>query len=46
VRKVWRQLKREGFDLARCTVSRLMRDMEIAPGNVEIGGAALLALSR
>ncbi|TAH64354.1 MAG: IS3 family transposase [Rhodopseudomonas palustris] len=27
VRKVWRQLKREGFDVARCTVSRLMRQM-------------------
>ena len=27
VRKVWRQLKREGFDVARCMVSRLMRDM-------------------
>ena len=27
VRKVWRQLRREGFDVARCTVSRLMRDM-------------------
>ncbi|WP_207382332.1 IS3 family transposase [Nitrobacter sp. Nb-311A] len=27
VRKVWRQLKREGFDVARCTVSRLMRTM-------------------
>lgn len=27
VRKVWRQLKREGFDVARCTVSRLMRIM-------------------
>ncbi|MCK1661260.1 IS3 family transposase [Bradyrhizobium sp. 151] len=27
VRKVWRQLKREDFDVARCTVSRLMRDM-------------------
>ncbi|MGY3371826.1 putative transposase [Bradyrhizobium sp. GM2.4] len=26
-RKVWRQLKREGFDVARCTVSRLMQDM-------------------
>ena len=26
-RKVWRQLKREGFDVARCTVSRLMRGM-------------------
>jgi transposase InsO family protein len=27
VRKVWRQLKREGFDVALCTVSRLMRTM-------------------
>jgi arginine repressor len=27
VRKVWRQLKREGSDVARCTVSRLMREM-------------------
>src|SRR5476649_2173078 len=27
VRKVWRQLKREGFDVARCTVARLMREM-------------------
>lgn len=27
VRKVWRQLKREGHDLARCTVTRLMRSM-------------------
>jgi|GraSoiStandDraft_30_1057271.scaffolds.fasta_scaffold936483_2 hypothetical protein len=27
VRKIWRQLKREGFDVARCTVSRLMHDM-------------------
>ncbi len=25
VRKVWRQLRREGFDMARCTVERLMR---------------------
>ena len=24
-RKVWRQLKREGFDVARCTVARLMQ---------------------
>lgn len=23
VRKVWRQLQREGFDIARCTVARL-----------------------
>lgn len=27
VRKVWRQLQREGFDVARCTVARLMRKM-------------------
>jgi putative transposase len=27
VRKVWRQLRREGFKTARCTVARLMRDM-------------------
>ena len=27
VRKVWRQLKREGENVARCTVARLMRDM-------------------
>jgi len=26
-RKVWRQLKREGVDVARCTVERLMRQM-------------------
>ncbi|TAZ06904.1 IS3 family transposase [Rhizobium ruizarguesonis] len=29
VRKVWRQLKREGFDVARCTVARLMRSMSL-----------------
>ncbi len=27
VRKVWRQLLREGFAVARCTVARLMRDL-------------------
>ncbi len=26
-RKVWRQLQHEGFDVARCTVERLMRQM-------------------
>lgn len=26
-RKVWRQLRREGIDVARCTVERLMREM-------------------
>jgi transposase InsO family protein len=29
VRKVWRQLKREGFVIARCTVERLMKALEI-----------------
>ena len=27
VRKVWRQLRRDGLDVARCTVARLMRHM-------------------
>ncbi|QCO06071.1 IS3 family transposase (plasmid) [Azospirillum argentinense] len=27
VRKVWRQVRREGIDVARCTVARLMRQM-------------------
>lgn len=30
VRKVWRQLRREGFTIARCTVARLMAEMELA----------------
>ena len=30
VRKIWTQMKREGFDVARCTVERLMRDMSLA----------------
>lgn len=30
VRKLWRQLRREGFDVARCTVARLMRAMDLA----------------
>jgi len=29
-RKVWRQLKREGYKVARCTVERLMRDMGLS----------------
>ena len=28
-RKVWRQLQREGHDVARCTVERLMKQLEI-----------------
>ena len=27
VRKVWREMHREGFDIARCTVARLMKDI-------------------
>ena len=30
VRKVWRQLLREGFRVARCTVARIMRHLELA----------------
>ena len=30
VRKVWRQMKREGHDIARCTVERLMRELGLA----------------
>jgi putative transposase len=29
VRKVWRQLRREGFDVGRCTVARLMKKMAL-----------------
>jgi len=28
-RKIWRQLRRDGFDVARCTVERLMRKLGI-----------------
>lgn len=27
IRKVWRQLQREGFSVARCTIERLMKSM-------------------
>ena len=30
VRKVWRQMMREGFPIARCSVARLMREMGLA----------------
>jgi transposase InsO family protein len=30
VRKVWRQMKREGADVARCTIARLMKAMGLA----------------
>ena len=29
VRKVWRQMQREGFDIARCTVERLMQSLDL-----------------
>jgi putative transposase len=29
VRKVWRQMRREGISVARCTVARLMREMSL-----------------
>ena len=29
VRKVWRQMQREGHDVARCTVARLMKKMAL-----------------
>ena len=29
VRKVWRQMQREGFNVARCTVARLMKAMDL-----------------
>ncbi|RUQ63065.1 IS3 family transposase [Azospirillum doebereinerae] len=29
VRKVWRQVRRDGIDVARCTVARLMRQMDL-----------------
>lgn len=32
VRKVWRQLKRAGFDIAHCMVSRLMRTWGVCKG--------------
>ncbi len=32
VRKVWRQLRREGIEIARCTTARLMRQMGLSGG--------------
>lgn len=32
VRKIWQHLRREGFDVARCTVARLMKSMGIQGG--------------
>ena len=36
VRKVWRQLCREGRDVARCTVARLMREMGLQGRSVDV----------
>jgi len=41
-RKVWRQMMREGFDVARCTVERLMQDMGPLNGPVQIPKATSL----
>jgi transposase InsO family protein len=50
VRKVWRQLRRNNHDVARCTVERLMRDMGAIRGEpVRTGqgqGSSLPAGSR
>jgi putative transposase len=34
-RKVWLQLRREGIEVARCTVERLMREMGIAGASAQ-----------
>ena len=39
VRKVWKQLRREGFRIARCTVERLMRWLGLR-GVIRGGGRA------
>ena len=44
VRKVWRQLRREGSDVARCTVARLMREMGLH--EVQRASAARIRLRR
>ena len=38
VRKVWRQLGREGIGVARCTVARLMRTMGLQGGRARQAG--------
>jgi putative transposase len=40
-RKVWRQLRREGFTIARCTVERLMASLGlqgVTRGKRQVGG--------
>ena len=52
VRKVWRQLRREGFTVARCTVERLMASLGLQgvirgkPVRTTISGGALPVGSR
>jgi putative transposase len=36
VRKVWRQLSREGISTARCTVARLMRRMGLQGADSDV----------
>jgi putative transposase len=51
-RKVWRQLRREGEDIARCTVERLMRSMGLQgvirgkPVKTALGGSGHRAFCR
>ena len=42
-RKVWRHLQREGFEVARCTVERLMRDLGLQ--GVKRGGSCRTTVS-
>ena len=44
-RKIWRQLRREGLDVARCTVERLMRDLGVAKSGAAAESAAGLSHS-
>lgn len=45
VRKIWRQLAREGFDVARCTVARLMRQMGIRGGDGADGSLTVVRIA-
>ena len=38
-RKVWRQLQREGHAVARCTVERLMKQLEIQGVSFRLGAS-------
>ena len=46
VRKVWRQLAREGIAVARCTVARLMRACRVPSGASRCGPRSATRLSR